>query len=111
DYLHAGDYFCLSSLYEGMPITLIEAFATGCIPVCTPVGGTPEMVEELDRSLLAESINEDDYAQALKKALDIPQGRHEEIKKRAISLFEKKYSMKYCAAKYLELYKSFFIHE
>ena len=32
DYLQSADAFCLSSLYEGMPITLIESFALGIIP-------------------------------------------------------------------------------
>jgi glycosyltransferase involved in cell wall biosynthesis len=104
DYLHVADFFCLSSLYEGMPITLIEAFATGCIPVCTPVGGIPEMVEELDTSLLANSVEEDDYVQALKNALVIPPNKQEELKKQAVSLFERKYSMKHCAEKYENLY-------
>src|SRR5699024_7319936 len=106
DYLHAADYFCLSSLYEGMPITLIEAFATGCIPVCTPVGGISEMVEDLDKTLLAESVSESDYLKTLKKALNIPQDRRMKLKKQAVSLFEEKYSMEHCAEKYLKLYRS-----
>src|SRR5699024_1009232 len=78
EYLHVADYFSLSSLYEGMPITLIEAFATGCIPVCTPVGGIPEMVKELDDSLLAESVDQDDYVQGLQIASSIAPYKQDE---------------------------------
>lgn len=106
DYLHAADYFCLSSKYEGMPITLIEAFATGCIPICTKAGGVPEMIQNLEPALVPESIEKDDYYQLLKYALGLPEEKQELIKQRAVELFEKKYSMEHCADQYLSLYKN-----
>jgi glycosyltransferase involved in cell wall biosynthesis len=42
----AFDAFALSSTYEGLPIALIEAMATGCPAVVTRVGGTPEVVDD-----------------------------------------------------------------
>jgi glycosyltransferase involved in cell wall biosynthesis len=45
--LMAGfDAFALSSTYEGLPIALIEAMASGCPAVVTGVGGTPEVVAD-----------------------------------------------------------------
>lgn len=40
-----SDIFILPSKYEGMPITLIEAMATGLPIVATAVGGVPDMIE------------------------------------------------------------------
>jgi glycosyltransferase involved in cell wall biosynthesis len=106
DYLHASDFFCLSSIYEGMPITLIESFATGCIPICTPVGGIPEMVEELDQTLLAKSVKGGDYVQALRYGMAITPEKQEGIKKQSVSLFKNEYSIEYCAKQYDKLYKN-----
>lgn len=105
DYLHTADFFCLSSLYEGMPMTLIEAFAAGAIPVCTPAGGIPEMIQELDTSLLSESVHVDDYYQALKRAYTLPKEKQQALKQQSKQLFKKKYSIEQCARNYLALYE------
>lgn len=106
DYLHAADYFCLSSKYEGMPITLIEAFATGCIPICTQAGGIPEMIQDLEPALVPKSTDKDDYYKLLKYVMDLPEEKQVLIKEKAVELFKNKYSMERCADEYLSLYKN-----
>lgn len=105
DYLHAADYFCLSSRYEGMPITLIEAFATGCIPICTNVGGMPEMIAGLDPSLIPQSSSAEDYYLLFKKVLKLPETEQKKLRSKAIALFDDKYSIEYSAGKYVDLYR------
>lgn len=46
------DTFCLSSQFEGFPIALVEAMATGLPCVATSVGGIPEIVDDGRNGLL-----------------------------------------------------------
>ena len=43
-YLHQADIFLLPSLFEGMPMTIIEAMGTGLPVVASAVGGVPDML-------------------------------------------------------------------
>lgn len=43
--LNAADMFLMTSISEGIPLTLIEAMAAGIPIVSTNVGGIPEMIE------------------------------------------------------------------
>jgi glycosyltransferase involved in cell wall biosynthesis len=51
--LRAGDLFLLTSISEGIPLTLIEAMAAGLPVVSTRVGGVPEVIEDGRTGLLA----------------------------------------------------------
>lgn len=103
DYLHLSDYFVLSSEYEGMPISLIEAMATKALPVSTPVGGIPEMIEP--HGVLSQEKDEDSFVKALIKASEIDSLEKEEAQEQLYNRYLDRYSMKSCANQYLQYFK------
>jgi glycosyltransferase involved in cell wall biosynthesis len=44
DLLQAADLYMMPSLFEGLPLVLVEAMGAGCIPVVTPFAAAREMV-------------------------------------------------------------------
>jgi len=50
--LQSADAFMLSSISEGIPLTLIEAMASGLPCVATMVGGVPEVIRDGETGLL-----------------------------------------------------------
>ena len=65
EYLCKADVFVLPSLYEGVPITLIEAMGTGLPIVTTRVGGIPDMLDD-DSAVFVES-SADSICEGLEK--------------------------------------------
>lgn len=53
--LAAADVFLLSSVSEGIPVTVIEAMAAGVPVVSTDVGGVPEVIQHGDTGLLCSA--------------------------------------------------------
>jgi|APHig6443717497_1056834.scaffolds.fasta_scaffold09568_2 glycosyltransferase involved in cell wall biosynthesis len=103
DYLYASDAFCLSSNFEGMPISLIEAFACGCPSICTPVGGIVNSVKHGETGFLSKSLSEDDYLEAVKQFII----SYESIdKERLIRFYHENFSIEQCKTSYMNLYKS-----
>lgn len=53
-YLHDADIFTLPSIYEGNPMTIIEAMGTGLPIAASRVGGIPDMIKHEESGLLVE---------------------------------------------------------
>lgn len=97
DYLTCSDFFTLSSDHEGMPITLIEALACGCIPVGTPVSGFNDVVEDGVSGFVAKEFSDESYIDALKRAIT----QQNKISKDSLkTIYVTKLSMEACAKQY-----------
>lgn len=72
DILNAADAFVLASAYEGNPLSVMEAMATGKPVVCTAVGGVPELVEDGECGLLVPPGEAEALAGAMNRLLKSP---------------------------------------
>lgn len=105
DLLAESDAFCLPSIWEGMPVTLLEALSVGCIPICSPVGGIPEAVINGYNGFLSENSNENAYYKTLKEFINCPDVEVKQIKQNCLETF-KKFRIAEVVNKYIKLYKS-----
>ena len=98
EYLAYSDAFCLSSTEEGMPITLIEAFSQGCIPISTPVSGSIDYIKDGETGFISEDYSVENYLNALIRFRD---NRHKINKETLYSVYNKNFSIEECAEKYM----------
>ena len=78
---------CLSSSWEGMPVTLIEALSVGCIPICTPVGGICDVVDNDLNGLLSTEISEESYYSSVRRFLQMSDTEIKQMKESCINSF------------------------
>lgn len=101
DYLYNSDIFVLPSLFEGMPMTLIEAMASALPIVTTNVGGITSMLTNNVEALLSEPENTAIYNNIKRMLLD------ENLRKRCGLNAKKKsllFSAEVMAKRYLDIY-------
>ncbi len=101
DYILNADIFCLSSDFEGMPISLIEASLAGVPAVSTPVCGAVDLIKNGENGFLSKTHSLEDYKEALIKAID----NYDIIKAGAIKMKEHSpYTVEECSNKYVEYF-------
>ncbi len=71
--LSQADVFVLSSIAEGIPMTVLEAMAASLPIISTDVGGLSELVENGQTGVLVEKQNAEVLAKAMKTYIDCPQ--------------------------------------
>ncbi|MDD5458678.1 MAG: glycosyltransferase family 4 protein [Phycisphaerae bacterium] len=60
-----ADIYILQSYAEGMPIGLLEAMSYGLVPITTPVGGIPDVIQDEQNGFLIEPGNSEALAEAI----------------------------------------------
>ncbi|MFQ5601517.1 MAG: glycosyltransferase [Candidatus Krumholzibacteriia bacterium] len=102
--LQAMDVFVLSSMSEGLSLTLLEAEASGLPIVATRVGGNPEVVRDGETGALVPPGQEEPLAGALARLLQDPALRTR-LGERGRSLYRKHYTLQGMVRGYTRLYR------
>ena len=104
--LRASDTFLMSSIGEGIPLTIIEAMAAGVPVVSTSVGGIPEMVTTGETGFLNDSGDADGLASSIVK-LSSDSGLRSRIigaaRQRAFDVFSREQMLESYAKLYEEM--------
>ncbi len=105
DVLAAADIFVLPSLWEGLPIGLLEAMAMGKAVIATNVDGSREVVQHDRNGVLVETSNlVPDLSAALVDLAGNPEKRNR-YGKEALDTVNKRYSAKEMTRQIEKLYK------
>jgi len=83
---------CPSIWYEGMPMTIIEAFCAGVPVIASNIGGLPDMIDHGRNGLLTDPGNIGKLTDALLHMYRNPQ--HPQMKKEARSTYENRHAEK-----------------
>lgn len=98
DYLLCSDFFLLTSIYEGLPISLLEAISCGVIPISTPAGGVPNVIKNHDYGYISKDFSEIEYYKVLSEAYyEYNSFNRQKLK----DYFLENYSIEKCAQDYL----------
>ncbi len=98
DYMLQADAFCMTSIQEGLPISLLEAMSCGVVPICTAVGGIPDVVIDGETGFLSD-LSLDSYISKIMEFLN-----SDIDKDSLIQCYKTKYSMEKCAEEYMKVY-------
>lgn len=101
-YLASSDIFCLSSIYEGNPISIIEAMSVGLTLVVPNIGGIPDVVQNYENGILYEPCSINSLVSALNSAINNKDFRMNCFYKNTIKA--KEYSIEECAQNYLKTF-------
>ena len=103
DYMLNADAFCLSSDFEGMPITMLEACLAGLLIVSTPVCGAVDIIENKVNGVLSKGHTLEEYLDALEYSYQhLCELRQHSLKMKDDS----SYTIENCARKYMDFFKS-----
>jgi glycosyltransferase involved in cell wall biosynthesis len=103
-YLAALDVFALTSRSEGMPLAVLEAWATGVPVVASAVGGLPALIDPGRTGLLFPSGDESALTAALTGLLADPRLRHR-LSDEGSREVRDRYDVRHMAAEYERHYR------
>lgn len=75
EYLKAFNIFALSSIKEGLPYCILEAGCASLPVVSTPVGGIPEIIEDMRSGILIQARNHKELAHGISFLIENPDER------------------------------------
>ncbi len=77
DFIHWADIFVISSRWEALGTSIIDAMALRKPVVATKTGGIPELIDNEENGLLVEREDPEALARAIERLMDQPELRHQ----------------------------------
>lgn len=105
-WMQAADAYVQSSLWEGLPMSILEASACGLPVVATDVAGTREAVQPERTGLLAPARSPDELADAMLRLMRMPSSRRDAFGTAGRQLVLERYSLSAVLDRWEELYTS-----
>lgn len=105
DLLRSCDLFVLSSVWEGLPMVILEALAAGCPIVSTAVGGVPQAVVDGVSGLLVPPKDPEALAGALARMAG-DEALRARLAAAGRRVFEDRFSASAMARRYEDLYEA-----
>jgi len=102
--LKVFDLFVLPSLYEGLPMVLLEAMAARCPVVATDVGGNYMAITHGVNGSLVEAANPEVFAKEVIKVLN-DKVLYDNYIEKSVSRIQSEFSAKMMTQKYEKLYQ------
>lgn len=96
--------YVLPSYFEGLPMSILEAMATGTPVISTPVGGIPDVVKNGYNGFLVPTNSPQKIADKIHEILN-DGALWSRLSENAISTIHKKFSMKETERKLTDLYR------
>ena len=97
------DFVVLSSLWEGLPLTPIEAFSVGKTIIATSVDGTIEIVKNGENGFLVEPRNSEKLAEKVIELIENKEKR-KQFENNAKKTYETEFSFEKLKKQYLDYY-------
>lgn len=104
NYLAAADIYVASSVYEGLPLSILEAMAAGLPIISTDVGGIREIVNNGENGILVPLGDKTAYINALEALIADEQKRGSYAKQSKI--LSQKFDVKQMVEGYEKLYQT-----
>jgi glycosyltransferase involved in cell wall biosynthesis len=105
NWLGCADLFVMSSISEGLPISILEAMAAGLPAIVTDVGGMPEVIHLSESGKIVRAGDADVLAAAIVEFAT----RRDELKalgRRAASCYQQHFTPQRMTEDYLALYRT-----
>lgn len=102
--MQAADVYVMSSLWEGLPMVLLEAMACERTIVATDCGGNRDLVGE--NGFIVPTQDPERLALAIEEALNMQENERLALGNKSRKHIEENYSLSYNADNYLKLYLS-----
>jgi len=105
DFMKCADFLCFTSLYEGLPLAMIEGFANGLVILSTPFSGVGRIITNEQNGLIATGFNTEQYIEIIKKSMELHDDVYNTMSTNAQRTYENLYTLDICVNNYLQIYE------